>query len=70
MHKHFLSIVVLLFSVILEKDSDLDIWFQLGRFEVTLQLYSGADSKEFLQEEVFSSIIEANFFWVASLLTL
>ena len=62
MHKHFLSIVVLLFSVILEKDSDLDIWFQLRRFEATLQLYSRANSKEFLQEEVFSSIIEANFF--------
>ena len=62
MHKHFLSIVVLLVSVILEIDSDLDIWFQLGIFKATPQLYWEADSRESLQEEVFSSIIEANFF--------
>ena len=28
MHKHFLSIIVLLVSVILGKDFDLDIWYQ------------------------------------------
>ena len=70
MHKHSLSIIVLSFFVILGKDFDLDIWCQLRRFVATLQLYLEADSKGFLQEEVFSSIIEANFFWVASPLTL
>ena len=39
MHKHSLSIIVLSFFVVLGKDFDLDIWYQLGIFVATLQLY-------------------------------
>ena len=70
MHKHFLSIIALSVSVILGKDPAQHIFFQWEKFAAILQLYWGADSREFLQEEVFSFIIGADFFLVASLLTL